>query len=249
MLRSSLREVLHRRELSRKDKLLLVLAEPDNLESAKTISDVKQIAMSNGLCEVKNWNVSSILERTTKNEKEKRAVRIDEGWLLTSAGYDYLESQGLLTAPVPKVTAADLRQHLGDISNAETVAFLSEAISCVETKLFRAAVVLSWVGAISLLYEYVVQHRLADFNAEAKSRNTRWKDAVTVDDIARMKEHDFLDILENLSILGKNVKQELQGNCLKLRNSCGHPNSFKLGQRRVAAHVEILILNVFSKFS
>ena len=249
MLRSSLREVLHRRELSRKDKLLLILAEPDNLESAKTISDVKQIAMSNGLREVKNWNVSSILERATKNEKEKRAVRIDEGWLLTSAGYDYLESQGLLTAPVPKVTAADLRQHLGDISNAETVAFLSEAISCVETKLFRAAVVLSWVGAISLLYEYVVQHRLADFNAEAKRRNTRWKDAVTADDIARMKEHDFLDILENLSILGKNVKQELQGNCLKLRNSCGHPNSFKLGQRRVAAHVEILILNVFSKFS
>ena len=249
MLRSSLRDVLHQKGLKRRDQLLLILADGNDADVAKAVSEIKQIAMSNGLREAKNWNVSLTLERTTKEEKEKRAVRIDKGWLLTSAGYDYLESQGLLTAPVPKVTAADLRQHLNTINNVETVEFLREAIVCVEAKLFRAAVVLSWVGAISLLYKQVVRHRLADFNAEAKRRDPKWRDAVTADDLARMKEHSFLDILENLSILGKNVKQELQNNCLTLRNSCGHPNSFNLGQRRVAAHVEILILNVFSKFS
>jgi hypothetical protein len=29
---------------------------------------------------------------------------------------------------------------------------------------------------------------------------------------------------------------------------CGHPNSLKIGEHAVAAHVEVLILNVFSKF-
>jgi hypothetical protein len=63
-----------------------------------------------------------------------------------------------------------------------------------------------------------------------------------------MKEHDFLDVLNAIGVLGKNVKQELQNNCLQLRNSCGHPNSFKVGEHRVAAHIETLIQNVFSKF-
>jgi len=43
------------------------------------------------------------------------------------------------------------------------------------------------------------------------------------------------------------VRQELEG-CLKLRNGCGHPNSLKLGENKVAAHLETLILNVFAKF-
>jgi hypothetical protein len=60
-----------------------------------------------------------------------------------------------------------------------------------------------------------------------------------------MKEHDFLQVLEVLSILGKNVKNELEG-CLKLRNGCGHPNSLKLAESRCAAHIAVLVLNVFN---
>lgn len=62
-----------------------------------------------------------------------------------------------------------------------------------------------------------------------------------------MKEVDFLNILEHLSLVGKSVKQELEG-CLKLRNGCGHPNSLKIGDHTVATHVEKLVLNVFSQF-
>ena len=63
-----------------------------------------------------------------------------------------------------------------------------------------------------------------------------------------MKEANFLNVIEHLSIIGKNVKQELE-TCLKLRNSCGHPNTLKIGDSRVASHMEILVLNVFSVFS
>jgi len=37
-----------------------------------------------------------------------------------------------------------------------------------------------------------------------------------------MKEYDFLQILEAVSGISKDVKVELEA-CLKLRNSCGHP--------------------------
>jgi len=62
-----------------------------------------------------------------------------------------------------------------------------------------------------------------------------------------MREKDFLQILQSLSVVGKNVREELE-NCLRLRNACGHPSSLKISENRVAAHIEMLILNVFSRF-
>ncbi|GAQ27571.1 hypothetical protein SAMD00023378_1254 [Ralstonia sp. NT80] len=131
---------------------------------------------------------------------------------------------------------------------ADVQEFVAEAVACYEARHFRAAVVLSWVGAVSLLYEYVVQHRLVDFNAEAARRDPKWRVAKNEDDLSRMKEYEFLQILEALSVLGKNVKNELEG-CLKLRNGCGHPNSLKLAESRCAAHIEVLVLNVFNVFT
>jgi hypothetical protein len=58
---------------------------------------------------------------------------------------------------------------------------------------------------------------------------------------------DFLQILHAISVMGKNTKDELEA-CLKLRNTCGHPNSHRIGEHRVTSHVETLILNVFSNF-
>lgn len=94
----------------------------------------------------------------------------------------------------------------------------------------------------------MVQHHLTDFNAEAVRRAPKWRKAKNQDDLSRMKEYDFLQVLEALSILGRNVKTELEG-CLKLRSGCGHPNSLKFGESRCAAHVEVLVLNVFDVFT
>jgi hypothetical protein len=103
--------------------------------------------------------------------------------------------------------------------------------------------VLSWVGAVSLLHKYVVDNELSNFNTEATRSDQKWRPEKNTDDLARMKESDFLDVITALSIIGKSVKKEL-GNCLDLRNGCWHPNSLKIGDTRVAAHIEILILNV-----
>lgn len=240
---SALTDALHREEITRKDRLLLILAtSPDD---PKSVGDIRDLAVASGLRAVRKWNLSSIL-----GSAKSLVARVEEGWVLTTQGKRYLIDSSLLDelGNVPPPVLVDLRKHLADMSNAGTAAFLEEAIACFEHRLYRAAVVLSWIGAVSLLYDHVVDQHLDAFNKEARRRDTKWRTAKNTDDLSRMKEHDFLDVLESLSIIGKNVKQELQHLCLKLRNACGHPNSLKISQNRVSAHLEVLALNIFSQF-
>ena len=63
-----------------------------------------------------------------------------------------------------------------------------------------------------------------------------------------MNERTFLETIHKLSIIGKNVKLQLI-NSLDFRNGCGHPNSLKIGPNMVAAHIELLVKNVYLPFS
>jgi len=239
---NSLKDILHKSEISTKtDKLLICLAV--DVDHPKSVKEVKELATNAGLHEVNRWNVSDLL-----SSSKKYAIRIKEGWVLTSDGKKHVEK---LIAPFIKPTvikvAAGLRKHLTKIKEPNTYSFVEQAINCFEAEFYRAAVVLSWIGAISVLYEHVKKNELAAFNEEAIRRFPKWKPAKTKDDLARMKEKDFLGGLEGISVIGKSVKDELEG-CLKLRNGCGHPNSLKIAEHRVSSHLETLILNVFSQF-
>jgi hypothetical protein len=143
-----------------------------------------------------------------------------------------------------------LRAHAAKLTNPDVRAFVEEAIGCAEEGFYRAAVVLSWVGAVAVLYHEVVAKDLAAFNAEALRRDPqqKWRDAKDANGLARMDEFQFLQVIEALSVIGKSVKHELEG-CLKLRNGCGHPNSLKVADSKVAAHIETLVQNVFAVFS
>jgi hypothetical protein len=170
---------------------------------------------------------------------------------------DVCQGWGRLPEPVtsgpprlelPQAAAiASLRRASSGISSQHAKEFIDEAIGCAEASFHRAAIVLSWVGAIRVMQEHVVTNRLSDFNTEALRRDTRWRPARTADDLSRLKEYDFLQILEAISVIGKSVKAELEG-CLKLRNGCGHPSSLQVSENRTASHIESLVLNVFSKF-
>jgi hypothetical protein len=237
---SALKELLHKKEFGRKDKALLVLA----VDSArpKSVGEIKDIAWAAGLRAMRTWNVSDVLGRGAV-----QAIRTDEGWELNAEGKKRVAELAGTSFATPVATAAlDLRAPLAKIKNPDIVSFVGEAITCLELQQLRAAVVLSWVGAVAVLYDEVVTSHLPAFNAEAARRDPKWKAAKTTDDLSRMKEFEFLNILESISAIGKNVRQELQ-NALQLRNSCGHPNSLKIGSSRVASHIEILLLNVFSR--
>jgi hypothetical protein len=236
----ALKDILHQSKLNISEKILICLVVNEN--KPKSISEIKSIAENAGLW-LGTINISQYLSRT-----KGLAIRTPKGWELTSKGIQAIETLiGVSIKSPATIITADLRKNLPKIANPDTRSYLEEAIKCAEAGYFRAAVIMSWVGAISILYDYVIKSKLTEFNKEASRRDSKWKIAKFRDDLALMKESDFLDILESISIIGKSVKIELKKR-LDLRNGCGHPNSLKIGENIVAAHIESLILNVFSQF-
>jgi len=237
----TMKELLAQSDITPRNKLLICLAH-EPLQPHK-VAEVRELAVSLGLRAAKGWDIS----RHLSNAKTL-AVRTTDGWELTAAGKSLVaEIAGPLLPSVTLLVVSGLRKQLPTIANEATRAFVDESVKALEAKLYRSAIVLSWVGALSVLYDHVLTNCIVEFNAEAVRRDPKWKAAKTQDDLSRMKEHDFLQILPAISVVGKNVKDELEL-CLKLRNGCGHPNSLVVGEHRASAHVETLIQNVFAKF-
>ena len=240
MLEAHLLKRLLHKKFTQLEKLLIILAASDEpLE----IGEMRKIAANAGLTIDKGWNPSSSLARSGG-----LAIKLPSGWEITEEGQEHLRGIGVdvLIGPGVEVATA-LRSKLGDISDEATRAFAEEAIRCFENKLFRSAIVMSWIAAVDVLHKTVASEKLKEFNAEAKRVSAKWKPAKNADDLGRMGEDDFLQRCASIGILGKNRKEELL-KCLKLRNGCGHPNSLKIGPHTAASHLEILLLNVFSEY-
>ena len=236
---SDLKTWLHR-DLSRRDKLLLIVA---SFEEPCQVKDMRDRAKEAGFRLTGNWNPSSILGRS-----KGLAISVPKGWEITDTGRQRLRNLGVTKiSPAAVQVATDLRAELPNIKDDDTRAFVEEAIKCYEAELYRSAIVMSWLASVDVLHNHVYAKHLKAFNAEAKRVDSRWKTAKSTDDIGRMGEADFLDRVVALSIIGKNVKKELK-DCLDRRNGCGHPNSLKIGANTAAHHLEILLLNVFKKF-
>ena len=227
-------------DTSRLDKLLLILA---SLESACQVGEVRERANEAGLRIPKSWNVSRILGRSNG-----LAIRTPRGWEITEAGLQHVRQLNDFGISVgEREVALGLRTELARISSSDTRAFVEEAVNCYEAHLYRSAIVMSWLAAVDVLKKHVLANHLSAFNTEAKRVDPKWRNAKTTDDLARMKEADFLDRIVALSVIRKNVKTELK-ECLERRNGCGHPNSLKIGANTVTHHIEILLLNVFKPF-
>jgi hypothetical protein len=235
-----LKDWLHRPELSQTLKLLIALSTFDRPVALRELLDRAEEAGFKR----RNWsNPSASLGRATG-----LAINTTRGWEITRAGRQYLVNEGMIEASQGVINVAiELRKYLAEVKSQETAEFVGEAIRCYEMNLFRSSVVMSWLAAAYVLQRHVVVTRLDDFNDDGKRIDSRWKHAKTTDDLARLKESDFLNALARINVLGKNAKEALK-QCLDLRNACGHPNSFKLGPNAVAAHVETLLRNVFEKF-
>jgi hypothetical protein len=231
---------LQQDELSRADRVLLTIASLDQpVKSAAIMERAREAG-----CNMSKWNIADILTKA-----KGITIRLPAGHEVSEKGYARLEQLGVSKLPAAAAKIAqDLRKHMANIKDDTTRAFVEEAIKCHEAALYRSAIVMSWIAAAAVLQQEVVAKHLAAFNAEVVRIDKKWKPATTTDDVGKMREAEFLDRLVGIKMIGKNVKTQL-GNALDLRNGCGHPNSLKVGANAVAAHIEMLLLNVFDTFS
>lgn len=235
--------IVHGPRIETRESLLVLLAiEPIG---ATPISELKDRCLKVGLRRLVQKNLSDILGKS-----KGLVARTEVGWELQATGINRvteLASQANINLVVTH-SSRSLRSHAETVSDGLTKSFVLEAIHCFESKQYRAAVVFSWAGAIALMHNHVFSTKLDSFNIEAQRRDAKWRLAKQQDDLGRMSENEFLNVCETIGVIGKNVKQLLQNECLLLRNTCGHPNSASIDENSVAAHIEKLIKNVFCRF-
>jgi hypothetical protein len=237
------KKIVHGQQLTSRDQLFVLLAiEPTG---PLPIERIRQRCVDVGLPKLAKKNISDILAKANG-----AVARTSAGWEIQDlAGHRVRDlAQAAHVNLVISHSSQSLRGHANSISDQLTKSFVMEAIHCFEAKQYRAAVVFSWAGAVALLHQHVFSKKLNDFNLEATRRDSKWRLAKQQDDLGRMGEHDFLNVCEAIGVVGKNVKLILQNECLMLRNACGHPNSSSIAENSVAAHIEKLIKNVFTRF-
>lgn len=243
-----LKNIVHKPELTQRD--LLIIAIGCDGGTAKSNSEIKNLLVNEGgLRAARAIPVASRLGKLPI-----LAVNVNGKWELNDNGVARLKELGLTTRSAKAIAIDDKLDHAIDVlNNEDTRDFLDEALQCYRHEYYRAATVLSWVGAMHCMFVYVHTYKLKEFNdaAIAKYHNPpkhKWKNVKTVEEFANIKELTFLDVVTDIGLIGKSLRKKL-GEQLDLRNACSHPNSFKLGEQMVAAHLELLILNVFQKFS
>src|SRR5262249_24602644 len=153
-------------------------------------AQAKKLAVEAGVRGAKKISFTAHL-----HSAEDKVFKTPNGCELTDEGRKHvaaLAAVQLVSSPAA-TEAQTLRALLPKLKNEDAKALLLEAIVCAEQSLFRAAVVLSWVGAIALLQDHIVAHHLTAFNAEA-AKDPKWKTAKTADDVGTLKERTFLDI-------------------------------------------------------
>lgn len=234
-----LREVLARRDVSKTDKYLLIVATHDGPMKS---NDIRAVARANGWRDGANSIPGNFLKQT------RNAIYLPNGWTVTEACRRMLE-QRELTNPAGILTPVTqaLEKYLLEVHDAEKARFVEEAIQCVRNKAYRAAIVLTWVGAVYLLYAHILDGKLEDFNAEGRRRFNGWRDAQNIDDLAKKKESEFLGVLEGMRIITPGEHKELKS-CLDRRNTAGHPNSHSFEEVVVGGHIQTLISAVYRKY-
>jgi predicted nuclease of predicted toxin-antitoxin system len=101
---------------------------------------------------------------------------------------------------------------------------------------------------------------VADLDLQGATDQQLWNEATSRSAVLVTKDRDFsllraartdgpaiLWVCQDASILHKAEKQILQDR-LDLRNQCGHPNPLVIAEHTVAHHIELLMLNVYSRY-
>jgi hypothetical protein len=227
------------RELSKggqRAPTLLLLA---HVSQPAQVSAIRDKGIAIGFRTVSQWNLSAILRGAAN---DGLVAQLKSGWKILAPGLKILGSYYTESAPLISETRHALREYIDLISDPDRRRFIEEALLSFDARAYRAAIVLSWVGAAYIIKKHIAKNHLSAFNAAGVAR---FKNKFSsLDELAEAK---MLQVCQDAGIFDKAQKQEL-GERLDLRNRCGHPNAVNVAEHVVAAHIESLLLNVYSRY-
>lgn len=143
-----------------------------------------------------------------------------------------------------------LRDHIKNNLSKFSRVFLEEAIQCFEYGLNRSAIVMTWLFVLDHLQEYIIKHKLKEFNmAYAKSTTNKKNLQITdKDDFSELREEQFITICRAANIITNDVRKILEQK-LGIRNTYAHPANITVTEAKCADFIADLLDNVTSKYS
>jgi len=163
-------------------------------------------------------------------------------WRLTSSGQEHVRE--LLGLPSKDIEiendVSSLNRLVASISDPDVVDYLNEAIRCLQVNALRATVVFLWAGAVKKMRDDAFSCGAANVTRAVLKFDPKAKPINKVDDLVLVKESILLLVFQELGLADKNQRTVLE-DCLNLRNKCGHPGKYKVGEKKVSSFVEDLV--------
>ncbi|MCV6576173.1 MAG: hypothetical protein OIF58_10610 [Cohaesibacter sp.] len=182
--------------------------------------------------------------------KPQKFVKSDAGYKLQRHMREAL-SKKLGAETTTSQTSATLRSLEHKMPAGSAKEFLAETLDCFEVGANRATIVMAWILTVNHLFDYILKHKLAEFNtALAKNTDKRVKVSVIAqrDDFSDIPEGKFLEFCRSANIISNDVRKILVQK-LDTRNSCAHPSGVKIKRTKVIDFVEDLVENVVLKYT
>ena len=175
---------------------------------------------------------------------------------LALPGLDEVESY--LSARTPSNAEVDalfsevlpyLQMIISKLTEENQRKFMSEAVSCLAVNARRAAIIMIWSGTLDHLYDYVLKHKLSDFNATLQRRADRHAKLTVAnkDDFSDIKDSVFIEVCRSAGIVSGDIRKILDQK-LETRNTYAHPSSVEIGKTKVVDFIEDLVTNVLIKY-
>jgi hypothetical protein len=163
----------------------------------------------------------------------------------------YLSGAGPASAVVDDMIAGALeylRKVVARLGNDNQRKFMAEAISCLAVDAPRATIVMAWAGALDHLYDFILRHKLADFNVALSKRTDRYARVVIAakDDLLELKESVFIEVARSAGVISNDVRKILDEK-LGIRNTCAHPSAVDIHRSKVVNFIEDIVDNVIVK--
>lgn len=209
------------------------------------INDISNEFEKNSL--TKPSNISSEISRLKKS-KPKILIETKEGLSFHRTAKKELDDTYLGIKHKREVSNT-LRDLIIELTGSEQKKYLEEAISCFEIKAFRASIIMTWLLAMDVIYEFIlIPKNLTVFNLAIQTHGKYKKITISIkDDFSNIKESDFIELLR-VSKLTTNDVRKILDEKLGVRNSCAHPNTIEILDYKAIGFIQDLVTNVVKKY-
>ena len=108
---------------------------------------------------------------------------------------------------------------------------------------------MTWLFTVDHLYEFILRHKLSEFNAALVAMlGANALQIAVKDDFGDLKEVQFIQAARTAKLVTNDVRKILDEK-LGIRNTCAHPSTVEIHDTKVVNFVEDLVDNVILKFT